>query len=160
MALAGVADAKDFWSDRRGVDPTTEAGYFALVREYFDFCMHRLEHKRRGGGFFKPTWYACRVVLRAPAGMEDASDLRRGHVSSILHQRRGRWLLFGKLAVLCVHHPGHNRQSGGCFKLTWYVYRPAPRDPASVSEASGLRRRHGAWPSAGAHFVDPPPEGG
>ena len=29
--------------------------------------------KRRGGGYFKPTWYVSRVVPRAPAGVEDAS---------------------------------------------------------------------------------------
>ena len=40
--------------------------------------MHRLGHKRRGGGGLKPTWYVFRVVPRAPAGVSDASGLRRG----------------------------------------------------------------------------------
>ena len=38
-------------------------------------------------GCFKPTWYVCRMIPRAPEGLADASGL--GSDIRILHERQG-----------------------------------------------------------------------
>ena len=45
---------------------------------YFGQLLTLYGQKRRGGGCFKPTWYVRKVIPRAPAGLTDASDPRRG----------------------------------------------------------------------------------
>jgi hypothetical protein len=62
---------------------------------------------RRGGGCFKLTCYACRVVHTARAGMADASALNEGRGASILLQWGDNWPLFFQLRALCAHRPGN-----------------------------------------------------